>query len=136
MILKSYNLLRINSEYKTNKNTIYVEKDNDEVILTKLISSYVDLSIDGEKLIVKYNDTVIITFNLSRVNEIFNVKDYKVNNDKYTISGIIAGTNINYEIIDINGNVIKGEAYLDAADYNSDGSIKMNDVIRMLKERS
>ena len=200
-ILKSYNLLRINSEYKTNKNTIYVENDNDEVILTKLISSYVDLSIDGDKLIVKYNDTVIKTFNLSRVNEIFNVKDYKVNNDKYTISGIIAGTNIdsfkskidtnvNYEIIDISGNVmtneilktgyklklafsvepmeyilsikgdvlgegtitkdggkliakhiidgniIKGEAYLDAADYNSDGSIKMNDVIRMLKERS
>ena len=200
-ILKSYNLLRINSEYKTNKNTIYVEKDNDEVILTKLISSYVDLSIDGDKLIVKYNDTVIKTFNLSRVNEIFNVKDYKINNDKYTISGIIAGTNIdsfkskidtnvNYEIIDISGNVmtneilktgyklklafsvepmeyvlsikgdvlgegtitkdggkliakhiidgniIKGEAYLDAADYNSDGSIKMNDVIRMLKERS
>ena len=61
MILKSYNLLRINSKYKTNKNTIYVEKDNDEVILTKLISSYVDLSIDGDKLIVKYNDTVIIT---------------------------------------------------------------------------
>ena len=36
----------------------------------------------------------------------------------------------------IDGNVIKGDAYLDAADYNSDGSIKMNDVIRMLKERS
>ena len=200
-ILKSYNLLRINSEYKTNKNTIYVEKDSDEVILTKLISSYVDLSIDGDKLIVKYNDTVIKTFNLSRINETFDVKDYKVNNDKYIISGIMAGTNfdgfkskidtnVNYEIIDISGNVmtneilktgyklklafsvepmeyilsikgdvlgegtitedggkliakhiidgnvIKGDAYLDAADYNSDGSIKMNDVIRMLKERS
>ncbi len=200
-ILKSYNLLRINSEYKTNKNTIYVEKDSDEVILTKLISSYVDLSIDGDKLIVKYNDTIIKTFNLSRINETFDVKDYKVNNDKYIISGIMAGTNfdgfkskidtnVNYEIIDISGNVmtneilktgyklklafsvepmeyilsikgdvlgegtitedggkliakhiidgnvIKGDAYLDAADYNSDGSIKMNDVIRMLKERS
>ena len=124
-----------------------VDKDSDETILTKIISDDVDLSIDGDNLIVKYNDTVIKTFNLSRVNEIFNVKDYKVNNDKYTISGIIAGTNldsfkskidanVNYEIIDISGNIIKGEAYLDAADYNSDGSIKMNDVIRMLKERS
>ena len=42
---------------------------------------------------------------------------------------------VRYKTLALN-RVLKGEAYLDADDYNSDGLIKMNDVIRMLKENN
>ena len=200
-VLNSYNLLKINSGYKVGKNTIFTKGDSDEDILAKITSTDVDLSILDKELIVKYNDKIIKKFTLSDVDESFDISDYKVDDNKYIITGIglntkidsfksKINTNVNYEIIDISGNVmtneilktgyklklafsvepmeyilsikgdvlgegtitkyggkliakhiidgnaIKGEAYLDAADYNRDGLIKMNDVIRMLKENN
>ena len=200
-VLNSYNLLKINSGYKVGKNTIFTKGDSDEDILAKITSTDVDLSILDKELIVKYNDKIIKKFTLSDVDESFDISDYKVDDNKYIITGIglntkidsfksKINTNVNYEIIDISGNVmtneilktgyklklafsvepmeyvlsikgdvlgegtitndggkliakhiidgnaIKGEAYLNAADYNSDGLIKMNDVIRMLKENN
>ena len=200
-VLKSYNLLKINSGYKVGKNTIFTKGDSDEDILAKITSTDVDLSILDKELIVKYNDKIIKKFTLSDVDESFDISDYKVDDNKYIITGIGLNTkidsfkskidtNVEYEIVDtsgnvmtneilktgyklklafsvepmeyvlsikgdvlgegtitndggkliakhiIDGNAIKGEAYLDAADYNSDGLIKMNDVIRMLKEKN
>ena len=200
-VLNSYNLLKINSGYKVGKNTIFTKGDSDEDILAKITSTDVDLSILDKELIVKYNDKIIKKFTLSDVDESFGISDYKVDDNKYIITGIGLNTkidsfkskidtNVEYEIVDtsgnvmtneilktgyklklafsvepmeyvlsikgdvlgegtitndggkliakhiIDGNAIKGEAYLDAADYNSDGLIKMNDVIRMLKEKN
>ena len=200
-VLNSYNLLKINSEYKVGKNTIFTKGDSDEDILAKITSTDVDLSILDKELIVKYNDKIIKKFTLSDVDESFDISDYKVDDNKYIITGIGLNTkidsfkskidtNVEYEIVDtsgnvmtneilktgyklklafsvepmeyvlsikgdvlgegtitidggkliakhiIDGNAIKEEAYLDAADYNSDGLIKMNDVIRMLKENN
>ena len=200
-VLNSYNLLKINSGYKVGKNTIFTKGDSDEDILAKITSTDVDLSILDKELIVKYNDKIIKKFTLSDVDESFDISDYKVDDNKYIITGIGLNTkidsfkskidtNVEYEIVDtsgnvmtneilktgyklklafsvepmeyvlsikgdvlgegtitkdggkliakhiIDGNAIKGEAYLDAADYNSDGLIKMNDVIRMLKENN
>ena len=200
-VLNSYNLLKINSGYKVGKNTIFTKGDSDEDILAKITSTDVDLSILDKELIVKYNDKIIKKFTLSDVDESFGISDYKVDDNKYIITGIGLNTkidsfkskidtNVEYEIVDtsgnvmtneilktgyklklafsvepmeyilsikgdvlgegtitkyggkliakhiIDGNAIKGEAYLDAADYNSDGLIKMNDVIRMLKENN
>ena len=200
-VLNSYNLLKINSGYKVVKNTIFTKGDSDEDILAKITSTDVDLSILDKELIVKYNDKIIKKFTLSDVDESFDISDYKVDDNKYIITGIGLNTkidsfkskidtNVEYEIVDtsgnvmtneilktgyklklafsvepmeyvlsikgdvlgegtitndggkliakhiIDGNAIKGNAYLDAADYNSDGLIKMNDVIRMLKEKN
>ena len=200
-VLNSYNLLKINSGYKVVKNTIFTKGDSDEDILAKITSTDVDLSILDKELIVKYNNKIIKKFTLSDVDEGFDISDYKVDDNKYIITGIGLNTkidsfkskidtNVEYEIVDtsgnvmtneilktgyklklafsvepmeyvlsikgdvlgegtitkdggkliakhiIDGNAIKGEAYLDAADYNSDGLIKMNDVIRMLKEKN
>ena len=200
-VLNSYNLLKINSGYKVVKNTIFTKGDSDEDILAKITSTDVDLSILDKELIVKYNDKIIKKFTLSDVDESFDISDYKVDDNKYIITGIGLNTkidsfkskidtNVEYEIVDtsgnvmtneilktgyklklafsvepmeyvlsikgdvlgegtitndggkliakhiIDGNAIKGNAYLDAADYNSDGLIKMNDVIRMLKENN
>ena len=200
-VLNSYNLLKINSGYKVGKNTIFTKGDSDEDILAKITSTDVDLSILDKELIVKYNDKIIKKFTLSDVDESFDISDYKVDDNKYIITGIGLNTkidsfkskidtNVEYEIVDtsgnvmtneilktgyklklafsvepmeyvlsikgdvlgegtitkdggkliakhiIDGNAIKGEAYLDAADYNRDGLIKMNDVIRMLKENN
>ena len=200
-VLNSYNLLKINSGYKVGKNTIFTKGDSDEDILAKITSTDVDLSILDKELIVKYNDKIIKKFTLSDVDESFGISDYKVDDNKYIITGIGLNTkidsfkskidtNVEYGIVDtsgnvmtneilktgyklklafsvepmeyvlsikgdvlgegtitndggkliakhiIDGNAIKGEAYLNAADYNSDGLIKMNDVIRMLKENN
>ena len=200
-VLNSYNLLKINSGYKVGKNTIFTKGDSDEDILAKITSTDVDLSILDKELIVKYNDKIIKKFTLSDVDESFGISDYKVDDNKYIITGIGLNTkidsfkskidtNVEYGIVDtsgnvmtneilktgyklklafsvepmeyvlsikgdvlgegtitndggkliakhiIDGNAIKGEAYLNAADYNRDGLIKMNDVIRMLKENN
>ena len=80
--------------------------------------------------VLRTGDKLRVRFSIEPIDYILSVKgDVLGTGDP----GVEDGKLIAKHIID--GNVINGGEYLLAADYDGDGNIKMNDVVRMLKER-
>ena len=80
--------------------------------------------------VLRTGDKLRVRFSVEPIDYILSVKGDVLGTGN---PGIEDGKLIAKHIID--GNVINGGEYLLAADYDGDGNIKMNDVVRMLKER-
>ena len=80
--------------------------------------------------VLRTGDKLRVRFSVEPIDYILSVKGDVLGTGN---PGVEDGKLIAKHIID--GNVINGGEYLLAADYDGDGNIKMNDVVRMLKER-
>jgi hypothetical protein len=132
----------IDTTYKkdeTNK-TIYNVASNTKTntFLNSISSSGVSNVLTNNGVSVQTTDTIKTGYKLKTI---FGIETDSPLNYKIAVLGDTLGTgyadkasakNIAKHIV--NGNVITGSEYLKAADYNDDGNIKMNDVVKLMSE--
>ncbi len=124
-VIKEYKLYSIKTNYSVINNTIYVGEDlnGENNILDRITSSDLNLSIDNDKLICKYNNEIINEFVLSSKNEYDIIDDYTKKND--IISRIPIDTDMNVFKTKINTNI--GYIFKDS---------KNNDIVTNRKLRT
>ena len=124
-VIKEYKLYGIKTNYSVINNTIYVGEDlnGENNILDHITSSDLNLSIDNDKLICKYNNEIINEFVLSSESEYDIIDDYTKKND--IISRIPIDTDMNVFKTKINTNI--GYIFKDS---------KNNDIVTNRKLRT